>query len=231
MVYENDTDPPAEGKGEFRPPNSAYKPAQCPCREAAHGYAGEGYSVVPVMEDGSKRTDGPWKEYQTKRATPARINQWFGRPGTPPKRTGLGIVCGEVSGGLVVFDYDQKAELYPLVVQTAEMMGLGDLARRIEEGCSVRTGGGGIQQYVRCPEKVVGNLKLAQRGTRDPTSLRSRTRRRSPPRRRWAASTNRSRSWARHGAKAATSSHRRATEESTRRGSPTSRSKEAPPRP
>jgi hypothetical protein len=70
----------------------------------ALGYAARGWSIVPICLDGDRKTPAikTWKKYQTERASDATLRRWFARPGVD----GLAVVCGAVSGGLVVRDYD-----------------------------------------------------------------------------------------------------------------------------
>ena len=45
-----------------------------------------------------------WKDFQERRATDAELSQWFDRA---DPYYGIGIVAGVVSGGLLVFDFEQ----------------------------------------------------------------------------------------------------------------------------
>jgi hypothetical protein len=72
-------------------------------RAAAYEALEGGLSVVPPREDGSKAPDGEWKRFQQTRPTSADLDRWYGK-GETPNRTGLGIVCGAVSGNQVSLD-------------------------------------------------------------------------------------------------------------------------------
>ena len=66
-----------------------------------------GWSGIPVwgdLESGSKQKTATvnWKAYQQRLPTPDERQEWFLERGFP----GLAIVCGDVSGGLVVLDCD-----------------------------------------------------------------------------------------------------------------------------
>jgi hypothetical protein len=63
-----------------------------------------GLSVIPVKRDGSKAPAVVWREYQTGRAGEATIRQWFASG-----EFGIGVVCGAVSGNLLVFDFEDLA--------------------------------------------------------------------------------------------------------------------------
>lgn len=71
-----------------------------PC-EAAKFYADEGISVLPLV---GKKPKFDWLDRQYERATTGRISMWnyngfFGN---------VGIVCGQVSGNLIVIDLDGR---------------------------------------------------------------------------------------------------------------------------
>lgn len=66
----------------------------------ALNYLGHGFSVIPTKQDKSPAV--PWKRYQSQRATDAQVRKQFDKPGV----TGIGIVCGPISGGLTVRDFD-----------------------------------------------------------------------------------------------------------------------------
>jgi len=59
-----------------------------------------GLSVVPIP-DGAKHPAIPWKRFQGERADEAALAELFAGDAT-----GIGVVCGAVSGNLVVLDFD-----------------------------------------------------------------------------------------------------------------------------
>lgn len=63
-------------------------------------YLAEGLSVIPCRPQ-SKEPAIPWKEYQTAAADEETVRDWF-----DGADNNLAIVCGAVSGGLVVLDFD-----------------------------------------------------------------------------------------------------------------------------
>jgi hypothetical protein len=73
--------------------------AQKTVMEAALCYHDLGLSVIPLR---GKVASMRWSEYQTKIATYSHIHGWYKRG----MLNGVGIVCGQVSGGLVVIDLD-----------------------------------------------------------------------------------------------------------------------------
>src|SRR5262249_57534237 len=70
--------------------------------DAALEYFAAGQSVVPISPDGSKHPALPsWKEYQTRRADPDQLRQWFADGSHGPA-----IICGAISGNLELLDFD-----------------------------------------------------------------------------------------------------------------------------
>ncbi|OII61191.1 hypothetical protein BJP40_06595 [Streptomyces sp. CC53] len=121
-----------------------------------------GASVVRTATDGTKRPAGEWKQYQHTRATPAQIHAWFagGHPG-------LGIICGAVSGGIELLEFEGRAVDDGLVQEfqeIAENSGLGGIWHRLMQGYVEETPSGGLHLLYRVTEgQVHGNTKLARR--------------------------------------------------------------------
>lgn len=63
-----------------------------------------GYSPIPLVPDGKKPLI-PWKEFQNRRATPDELSEWFSST-----RNNIGIVCGNISGGLFAKDFDERSK-------------------------------------------------------------------------------------------------------------------------
>jgi putative DNA primase/helicase len=129
-----------------------------PILDAAREALLAGLSVVPPAEDATKRPMGGWKRYQHQRPTPEDLQQWYGGPS--PRR-GIGLVCGGVSGGLELLEFE-NAEVYAEFVAAAKDAGLGGLVERIEDGYLEESPRGGRHWLYRCPE-IGGNTKLARR--------------------------------------------------------------------
>ena len=140
-------------------------PARAEVAEAARAALDAGISIIPPKEDGTKAPSVPsWKLYQSERASAKQVEEWYG------PRTGLGFVCGAVSGGLELLELD--ADFLAEFKATAEAVGLGPLLERIEAGYLERSPGGGWHLLYRCDE-VRGNTKLAQGpGPTDPNTGR-----------------------------------------------------------
>lgn len=121
---------------------------------------GCGISVCPPREDGSKSPDRLWKELQARRANLDDIRRWYGTKGLP-KRTGLGVICGKVSGNLEVLEFDRQGQAYEAFKTAAAEIGLGDTVERIEAGYLERTPSGGIHWFYYC-DTIAGNTALAR---------------------------------------------------------------------
>ena len=113
-------------------------------------YIAAGLSVIPLRLDGSKAPAvASWSQYQKRQATTAELAQWFSRP------AGIGIICGVVSGGLEVIDFDHDADrIFPAWRES--------LPATVRAKLSViETGGLGYHVFYRC-ENISGNEKLAK---------------------------------------------------------------------
>ena len=93
---------------------------------AALAYAALGLSVIPL--DGKRPALTTWTEYQQTTASPETIRAWS----SVRLLKNIGIVCGRVSGNLVVLDLDGAAG-YPAFAATFPALA---------ETYTVATGGG-----------------------------------------------------------------------------------------
>lgn len=125
----------------------------------ARSYYEAGLAVMPPKMDGSKTPYVPWAPYQERRPTPKELKLWYARG-----LTGVGTICGAVSGNLELFEFDWY-DTYLAFVELAEQAGLGELVTRIKDGYCESTPGGGIHWFYRC-EEIEGNTKLASRPTK-----------------------------------------------------------------
>ncbi len=126
--------------------------------QAAKGYAALGMSVIPL--NGKRPALNSWTQYQQSRASTAEVEAWS-RQGILQN---IGIVCGMVSGNLVVLDLDGVAG-YPAFAASFP---------HLADSYTVATGGGvGKHVYFRV-EKLplsiktmgtpIGNLELCGEG-------------------------------------------------------------------
>lgn len=117
-----------------------------------------GFCVVPPAQDGSKRPmpgkSGLWGKYQTKRATARELASWYKNS----TRTGIGLVCGAVSGNLECLDFDERV-IWEQYRGAAEAVGLGPLLQRVMQGYCEYTPNG-VHLLYKCPE-ISSSEKLA----------------------------------------------------------------------
>ena len=127
-------------------------------RDAVGAAYAAGICVLPPAEDGSKQPIGPgakWKQYQSEHPTVEQLRAWYG------PRTGVGFVCGRVSGNLEMLEFEE-AQLFEMYRDVLEGLGLEEILDRIATGYSVATPGGGIHLAYFC-EEIEGNTELAKR--------------------------------------------------------------------
>ena len=123
--------------------------------DIAKGYVAANFSVIPIKTDGSKAPLVDWKKYQSQIAIEEELEQWFNHGTT----SGIGIVCGRVSGNLEVIDFDVE-ELAAIWLQRVQQAGISNIL--LNRLLAVRTPAG-WHIYYRCPDGVEGSKKLALR--------------------------------------------------------------------
>lgn len=125
--------------------------------EFARRYIDGGVGVIPVRLDGSKRPAlDSWKEYQQRLASPEELERWF-----LCSDHAIGIVCGKVSGGLEVLDFDDGSLFEPWF----------QLVSDIACGLTyIHTPSGGWHVIYRC-EEIAGNTKIAMDPSRPKPTL------------------------------------------------------------
>jgi hypothetical protein len=107
--------------------------------EHVNFYRSLGFCVIPAKY-GDKRPEVAWEPYQHRQPTDEEIARWF-RDG---KRHNIAIVCGKISGNLVVLDFDD----------TATYEKFFDAPKIERETIVVRTGGGKRHVYLRSTDPV-----------------------------------------------------------------------------
>ncbi len=115
-----------------------------------------GFSVLPVMADGTKRPTCSWKPLQSQRMTEAEAKQVF------VGNVGIGIIGGRISGGLEILDFD-VAGFFDRWQRAVDMAAPGLLERLP----LVLTPSGGRHVYLRHDGDAEQNLKLAYRIAED----------------------------------------------------------------
>jgi putative DNA primase/helicase len=79
---------------------------QGPIAEAARIWAENGFSVVPIRADGTKRPAIEWKQFQDQRAASELVDYWFTALG---HNFGIAVICGKVSGNLEMTELEGRA--------------------------------------------------------------------------------------------------------------------------
>jgi hypothetical protein len=119
--------------------------------DTARGYVGGGLSVIPVRPDGTKAPAIAWKEYQARLPTDEELIAWFST-----SKNGIAVICGAVSGGLEVIDFDSPEAFGAWAAKLNERE--PGLLGRFPV---VLTPSGGRHLYHRLRGPVEGNRKLA----------------------------------------------------------------------
>jgi hypothetical protein len=132
-------------------PSSTFAPS---ARDTALLALDLGLSPGVPRQDGSKRPDGEWKEYQKSQATRDEVEGWF-RAG----HTGVGLFTG--FGDVECFEFDNR-DTYDDFLDAMGEAGLSELVDRIRSNYEESSPGGGIHWLYRCSEHR-GNTKLAER--------------------------------------------------------------------
>jgi hypothetical protein len=131
-----------------------------------------GLSVVPPMQDGTKRPYADvqvydegrakyrwtWDPYQTTPATREHVLGWY----QGGNRTGIGVACGVKD--LELFEFDDEST-YREFKHVAVELGLDELVEWVESGYLERSPGGGIHWLWYCDPKRP-SMKLACRPSR-----------------------------------------------------------------
>jgi len=113
-----------------------------------------GFAVIPLLPKSKSPFLKTWKEYESRKPADEEIGKWFNEDNLA-KHINIGVICGSVSGNLVVIDFDDpeiyrkffdpEIEKHTLVVKTAR----------------------GIQVYLiskdRCPSFRIPQLKMEVR--------------------------------------------------------------------
>ena len=127
--------------------------------ETALSYLVSGWSLVPVLADGSKKPSCAWKKFQQTPPSEAQVRAWYKN-----KSLGTALIHGAVSGRTEVLDFDsyEAGEAFCGLVREHEGAELLDRFPR------VITPSGGRHVYWRVADGVdlAGNLKLASAADR-----------------------------------------------------------------
>ncbi len=125
--------------------------------KSALAYHAAGLSVIPILANGSKRPDRKWERFQRDPPSAGHVRFWW-----KDGRLGIALVCGKVSGGREVLDFD-SGELFEPWCALVEAQA-PDLIDRL---CVIQTPADGFHVHYSC-EEIAGNQKLAQKPGTDP---------------------------------------------------------------
>ncbi len=118
-------------------------------------YLKNSISVIPIKTDGSKSPAVPWKRFQDNLASEQEARNWTA------KGYGIGVVCGSISCGLEVIDFDDPEYFAPWYEAT-------DLAfSEPQHSLPIVKTPNGWHVYYRCCD-ITRNQKIArchERGT------------------------------------------------------------------
>jgi len=114
--------------------------------EDAKRLVDQGFSVFPIKPRDKVPAIDSWKEYQKRKPTDEELHKWF-----DAGDKNIAIICGKVSGNLVVVDFDEPSVLDFLIN--------GGITKFIEITLVVKTGKG-YHVYFMVPENFLQNLRL-----------------------------------------------------------------------
>lgn len=145
-------------------------PTASAIRQAARTMDDAGLSVIRVKGDGTKRPEGSWKSAQSVRFPGAVLSRMFPPGDTLASGYGVGVICGAVSGGLLMIEFEGAAVKEGWLARAATAAATAGLAEEWDDlmsGWVEMSPSGGLHLHVRvhggaCP----GNLKLASRELR-----------------------------------------------------------------
>lgn len=119
-----------------------------------------GYTPLPAAPDGTKRPAGRWKQWQTSRPTEQQLDELFAAD-----HDGLGVLCGNTSGGLEMLELEARtvqAGLFEQLTAAFADHQLADLWATITAGYLEATPTGGIHAYYRVTGTPKPNTRLAR---------------------------------------------------------------------
>jgi len=114
-------------------------------KDKALQYLSRGWSIIPIVPGGKNPAISTWKEYETTRPTVEQVEKWW----TANPTANIGVVCGEVSGILVV-DVDRNKE-------TGKLPKYPDLP--LSPTLSAKSGGGGYHYFYKWEKGITDSRK------------------------------------------------------------------------
>lgn len=120
----------------------------------ARRYVAAGLSVIPIAPDGSKAPPPgfQWNPFRERVMAAEELERWW----NPQSDLGIAVVCGGISGGLLVLDFDRERAF------TQWWVGIGEGLREILTAVPIAsTPKGGRHVYLRVSDPG-RNRKLAK---------------------------------------------------------------------
>ena len=136
--------------------STAIAPSSTTCRDIAIRARRAGISPVAI-KPGTKKHCLTWARLQHEPADEQEIEAWYQEDSS----RGVGIICGQVSGGLEVLDFDAP-EMFDAFLNRAIETGDPDLVVRVAVGYHEATPSGGVHIAYRCTA-IEPSQKLARR--------------------------------------------------------------------
>ena len=123
-----------------------------------------GCSIIPIRADGTKKPAFEWKQYMETRIERDRVKDYF----TLRPASGIGIVCGAVSGNLEMLELEGRATSgadIDKIMSESEKRGVLHLFLSLmTDGYAEWTPSGGLHFLYRISgHEVPGNTKIARR--------------------------------------------------------------------
>jgi P4 family phage/plasmid primase-like protien len=131
--------------------------------DAALQWRANGYSIIPIRADGTKKPVFEWKRFQQEIASEPNLRLWLRDPAL-----GIAIVCGKVSGNLEMLELEGR-----LVNDHVRLRAMYEALNRhdldpvfdlLMDGLSAESPSGGTHFFYRIADAdVPGNTKVARR--------------------------------------------------------------------
>lgn len=133
--------------------------------EVARIWQAAGVSIIPILDNQTKRPALRWSPYQAVAPTIEQVDEWWGNG----KPWGLALICGAISGNLEMTEIEGRAmvsdKLQDLINRMDEL-GVGHVWDLLygPEGFTETSPSGGLHFLYRISDhEVPGNTKIARR--------------------------------------------------------------------
>lgn len=134
--------------------------------DVARIWQAAGVSIIPILDNQTKRPALRWSPYQAVAPTLDEINEWWGNG----KPYGLALICGAVSGNLEMTEVEGRAmvsEKLADLINRMDELGVGHVWDLLygPEGFTETSPSGGLHFLYRISDhEVPGNTKIAANG-------------------------------------------------------------------